>query len=93
LENAVEEALIRNPEGPLYFTRRDIQAPLLAPNQPPRHPSFDEMAKEYLTAVLQTTDGRIKGPGNAADVMGINPSTLRAKLRKYGIPYGRKTDN
>jgi len=27
LENAVEEALIRNPEGPLHFTRLDIQAP------------------------------------------------------------------
>jgi transcriptional regulator with GAF, ATPase, and Fis domain len=92
LENAVEEALIRNPEGPLYFTRRDIQAPPLAPNQPVRHPSLDELVSEYLTAVLKTTDGRIKGAGNAADVVGLKPSTLRAKLIKYGIPYGRKAD-
>ena len=35
------------------------------------------------------TDGKIHGPGGGAELMGINPSTLRKRFDKLGIPYGR----
>lgn len=41
---------------------------------------------ETITAALEAAHGRIKGPGGAAEILDINPSTLRGKMRKHGIP-------
>jgi len=35
------------------------------------------------------TDGRIKGRGGAAQVLGINPHTLRARMRKLKTDWTR----
>jgi DNA-binding NtrC family response regulator len=32
----------------------------------------------------------VSGKGGAAELLGINPNTLRHRLRKLGIPFGRK---
>ena len=29
-------------------------------------------------------------PGGAAEILGIHPSTLRSRMRKLGVPYGRR---
>ncbi len=34
-------------------------------------------------------DGKVHGPGGDAELMGINPSTLRNRKDKLGIHYGR----
>jgi hypothetical protein len=31
------------------------------------------------------TNGKIHGPGGAAELLKINPSTLRSKIKKLGI--------
>jgi DNA-binding protein Fis len=36
------------------------------------------------------TSGRVGGKQGAAYLLNINPSTLRKKMRKLGIPFGRK---
>ena len=36
------------------------------------------------------TKGKVHRPGGAAELMGINPNTLRNRMNKLGIPYGRK---
>jgi len=35
------------------------------------------------------TKGKVGGTGGAAKLMGINPATLRHKMRKLSIPFGR----
>jgi len=35
--------------------------------------------------VLQATRGRIYGPGGAADILGLKPSTLQSKMKKLGL--------
>jgi hypothetical protein len=35
--------------------------------------------------VLQATRGRIYGPGGAAEILGVKPSTLQSKMKKLGI--------
>jgi len=42
--------------------------------------------------VLKMTEGRIEGKNGAAEVLQIHPSTLRAKMRKLGISFGRIAD-
>jgi formate hydrogenlyase transcriptional activator len=38
-----------------------------------------------VVATLERLQWRIEGPGGAADVLGINASTLRSRMRKHGI--------
>jgi len=41
-------------------------------------------------SVLHMTGGRIEGGQGAADLLGINPRTLRSRMEKLGIPFGRR---
>jgi hypothetical protein len=43
----------------------------------------------HIESVLRRTRGRIEGPGGAAELLAINPHTLRARMRKLGINWGR----
>ncbi len=52
--------------------------------------SFADMQREYFEQVLRLCDGRISGPRGAAELAGLKPNTLRAKLDKLGILYGRR---
>jgi transcriptional regulator with GAF, ATPase, and Fis domain len=51
---------------------------------------LDEIVSNHIRQVLQTTSGRVHGPDGAARVLGINPSTLRKRMSKLGIAYGRR---
>ena len=45
--------------------------------------------RDYFHRVLDATGGRIAGAGGAAEIAGMNPSTLRSKLKKLGIAAAR----
>jgi transcriptional regulator with GAF, ATPase, and Fis domain len=53
--------------------------------------SFDEMAVRHIREALQMAGGKINGPEGAARLLGLHPNTLRTKMSKLGIPYGRKS--
>jgi transcriptional regulator of acetoin/glycerol metabolism len=40
---------------------------------------------DHILKVLQKTEWRIEGKNGEALLLGINASTLRARMRKYGI--------
>jgi PAS domain S-box-containing protein len=44
-----------------------------------------ELEHDHILQVLQKTGWRIEGKNGAATLLGLNPSTLRARMRKYGI--------
>ena len=44
-----------------------------------------ELEHDHIHQVLQKTAWRIEGKNGAALILGLNPSTLRARMRKYGI--------
>ena len=44
---------------------------------------------EHIQRALEATGGRIEGTRGAAALLGINPHTLRAKMRKLGIDWSR----
>ncbi|NDV19473.1 AAA domain-containing protein [Pseudodesulfovibrio sp. JC047] len=43
-----------------------------------------EVVKNAIEAALKQAHGKIHGPGGAAELLEINPSTLRSKMRKMG---------
>ena len=44
---------------------------------------------EHIVRALQLTQGRIEGSRGAAALLGINPHTLRARMRKLGLEWKR----
>ncbi len=50
---------------------------------------LDEMEREHFVRVLERCEWRIAGAGNAADRLGMRPSTLRSRLKKLGVARPR----
>ncbi|RJQ59648.1 MAG: hypothetical protein C4530_08990 [Desulfobacteraceae bacterium] len=53
--------------------------------------SLDEINAQHIRQALERADGKINGPGGAAEILGLNPNTLRNRMNKLGIPYGRRS--
>jgi len=49
--------------------------------------TLDEGMSRQIRQALQKCDGRISGPRGAAQLLGINPNTLRSRMRKLDIPF------
>jgi transcriptional regulator with GAF, ATPase, and Fis domain len=49
--------------------------------------TLDAAMRAHITQVLRATHGRIEGPFGAARRLGINPHTLRARMRKLGMNW------
>jgi transcriptional regulator with GAF, ATPase, and Fis domain len=65
-------------------------ARLVAPSQPP---TLDQQTSLHIASVLAACHGRIEGPFGAAKTLGINPYTLRSRMRKLGIDWKRYRQN
>jgi hydrogenase-4 transcriptional activator len=59
------------------------------PITPAQISSLDTAMAAHIERALAATHGRIEGPFGAAKVLGINPHTLRARMRKLGIDWAR----
>ena len=62
-------------------------APL--PAREPGTPSLDVAMRSHIEHALTQVHGRIEGPFGAARLLGINPHTLRARMRKLGIDWSK----
>ena len=98
LENTIERALIlHRAGGPLSL---EALVPLsslsdkgrIVQEQGRDEPfvALDEMNARYIKRALEKAGGKIYGPGGAARILSINPSTLRKRMDKLGISFGRK---
>ena len=52
---------------------------------------LDEMTVQHIRRALEMSGGKINGPGGAAQLLGLHPNTLRTRMNKLGIPYGRRS--
>jgi formate hydrogenlyase transcriptional activator len=41
--------------------------------------------RDNIAAALQRSAGRIHGPGGAAQLLGMKPTTLNARVKKLGL--------
>jgi len=51
--------------------------------------TLDEAIAVHIRAVLEKAGGRVHGDGGAAEMLGVNPSTLRSRMKKLGIRFGK----
>ena len=98
LENLVERALILHQlsgNGGLLRLGRpgDTAGPpgrKLGADAPDTLLTLDEVISRHIRETLVRSGGKIEGENGAARLLGLHPSTLRGKMRKLGIRYGRK---
>lgn len=87
LENIIERGILLT-SGPV-LTRVDLpektlqEAAANASDTPIK--TFKEMEKDYIFSVLKKCGGRIGGPGGAAEMLDLAPTTLISKMNKLGI--------
>jgi formate hydrogenlyase transcriptional activator len=99
LENLVERALIQSQvngeDRVLRFRHLSTGQAIHEKTQDPEKPAtiypLDHVIADYIRHVLERAEGKVEGVGGAADLLGIHPSTLRARMRKLGISFGRKS--
>jgi formate hydrogenlyase transcriptional activator len=100
LQNVIERAVILT-KGPLITEdlialRRGAEAasptavtaappPLVLAPQPGNVIPFFESERRAILRALELTGWRVSGCGGAADVLGLKPTTLHAKMKKLGI--------
>ena len=89
LQNVIERALILSRGGPLFFPEPGTSAPLQAVARmtelSPKPRTLSAAVADHIRQTLAETGGRIAGPGGAAEILKVNPSTLRSKMKKLGI--------
>jgi DNA-binding NtrC family response regulator len=92
--NIVEQALIQCKGPTLTF---DDLTPLQQRTELPeaeedlmeRRLRLQEVEYRHVRRIMEITDGRVEGNKGAAVLLGMNPATLRHRLQKLGIPFGR----
>lgn len=95
LENAVERALILRKNRILDF--KDILDPfspdIPAGSIPKRKqgPALDRVIAEEIEKALALAGGKVEGQNGAAEILGVKPNTLRSRMKKMGIPFGRRS--
>jgi transcriptional regulator with GAF, ATPase, and Fis domain len=81
------------PSAPtLYEVVPDPPAPAQPSEQAAPVLTLSAAMREHIQRALVATRGRIEGRRGAAALLGINPHTLRARMRKLGLDWSRFRD-
>lgn len=96
LENAVERSLILDREGVLFFQGIGGHQPFSPSTHPLGKPhdgdpclDLNAVISGHIQQVMAQCNGRVEGEKGAAKALNIHPSTLRKKMKKLQIPFGR----
>ncbi|WP_321494493.1 sigma-54 dependent transcriptional regulator [uncultured Desulfobacter sp.] len=95
LENAVERSMILDRDGSLFFKEivcRPVSRQADLHDRKDEILSLDHMTANYILKTLSLCKGRIEGEKGAAGLLGIHPSTLRKRMKKLNVPFGRGVD-
>ncbi len=82
LENVLKWAVI-NSSGPKLRLIDELKKPVK--NTGSNQRSLQTVEKEYILRVLEQTKWKISGKDSAAEILGLDRSTLRARMRKLNI--------
>ena len=85
LRNVIERAVIIA-TGPQLVVPAPHPAGLPLP---PTAMTLLELEAEHIRAVLDSTGWRVRGPGGAAERLGLKPTTLESRMAKLGIARKR----
>jgi chemotaxis protein methyltransferase CheR len=82
LENVLERAVI-NSSGPKLHLVDELKKP--HKDLTTAKKTLDEIERDYIVRVLEQTEWKVSGRNGAAEILGLDRSTLRARMRKLDI--------
>jgi chemotaxis protein methyltransferase CheR len=82
LENVLERAVI-NSSGPKLRLVDELKKP--HKDLTTAQKTLEEVERDHIVRVLEHTNWKVSGKNGAAEILGLNRSTLRARIRKLGI--------
>ena len=82
LENVLERAVISS-SGPKLRLVDELKRPLK--NSGSNRKTLEAVEREHIAMILEQTRWKVSGKNSAAEILGLNRSTLRARMRKLGI--------
>jgi DNA-binding NtrC family response regulator len=97
LENVIEQSVILNSGSSGLELKRKLTASFpesrnsgLQQESPPQNLGDIKKIqagteKDYIVSILRKSNGRIRGPHGAAEILNLPPSTLESKISKLGI--------
>ena len=102
LRNVLERAVITTPPSATHVVLATFGAPRppkapgaaerRSPTPAPRavlpEAEIRRLERDNLVAALEATRGQVFGPGGAADLLGVKPTTLASRLKKLKIRAG-----
>ncbi len=80
LKNVIERAMIVSSGKTLI-----VHVPGLASLEAEDTPKLEDTERRHIVNVLERTGWRVAGKGGAAEILGLNRSTLLSKMKKLGI--------
>jgi transcriptional regulator with GAF, ATPase, and Fis domain len=87
LENILERAVIIS-SGPKLQMVDDFNRPLASLNnnrKTEEAKTLEKVERDHIVQVLEQTNWKVSGENSAAQILGLNRSTLRARIRKLKI--------
>ena len=82
LKHLIERAMILSSGRQLKL---DGSLRIRAEGLDPSLTRLDDVERAHILRILSASGGKLKGRGNAAEQLGLNPSTLRSRMKKLGI--------
>ena len=92
LQNVVERAVILSLSGSIHFELPEataeaakVKVDVAAEAGVIPEREWREREKANLRAALDAANGKVSGPGGAAELLGIHPATLASRLRVLNV--------
>ncbi len=82
LENVLERAVI-NSSGPKLRLADELKKTEKVLSYSKK--TLETVERDYIMRVLEQTGWKVSGKNGAAEILGLNRSTLRARMRKLGV--------
>ena len=95
LENVIERAVIVSQHGRLRFDFPDteVEAAIVASDRSAASVQAEVLTdkerrrrdRENIIAALKASKGKVFGPGGAAELLSVKPTTLASRMKRLGI--------
>ena len=80
LKNIIERSMILSSGNDLHVDKIEPEATTELANR-----NLRDVEKNHILKVLNTANWRIRGDNGAAEILGLKPTTLEARMKKLGI--------
>jgi transcriptional regulator with GAF, ATPase, and Fis domain len=85
LRNVIERSIITSTNSTLSLLDGLIVKHKSFTGPPDSMVSLDEVQRLHILVMLKKTGWKIEGPGGAAEILQMKPSTLRHRMKKLGV--------